>query len=144
MPSNSIMDNNVAVQIADLLNAQNNLMNSYDAATVLNHADRYIVKLGENQKVLGCIEVKKVQWYQFEIDHLSVHPEEKRKGLGTALLTEAEARARQLGARIAQCTIRLGNTASEKLFNKNGYTKTVTFKNSQNGNQIAVYQKVLS
>jgi len=137
------MSKEIATQIAHLLNIQNKLMVPYDAAKVLKHADRYIVKL-DDQKVLGCVEVKKVQWYQCEIDHLSVHPEAKRGGLGTALLAEAETKAKQSGVRIMQCTIRVGNEESEGLFKKSGYKATITFTNQENEHQVAVYQKVLS
>ena len=87
--------------------------------------------------------MKKVQWYQCEIDHLSVDPKSKRQGIGSWLLQEAEARASDLGARIAQCTIRVGNEASEGLFKKHGYTAAVTFLNRENGNRVTVYQMVL-
>ncbi len=137
------MSQGVAEQIANLLSSQNQLTVPYTAARVLEHQDRYIARLGENSKVLGATEVKKVQWYQCEIDHLSVDPEAKRQGIGTWLLQEAEARARQLGARVAQCTIRVDNEASERLARKRGYSPTVTFVNQQNGNQVTVYQKVL-
>jgi ribosomal protein S18 acetylase RimI-like enzyme len=105
--------------------------------------DRYIVRLSNDGRVLGAVEVKKVQWYQCEIDHLSVDPSAKRAGIGTLLVEEAEARGRQLGARVAQCTIRVGNIGSEGLFKKCGYTATVTFANVSNGNQVTVYQKLL-
>lgn len=133
----------VAEQIADLLNSQNQLTVPYTASKIIDHQDHYIVRYDDNGKVLGAVEVKKVQWYQCEIDHLSVDPKSKRQGIGSRLLQDAEARARDMGARIAQCTIRVGNDASEGLFKKHGYTPTVTFLNRANGNQVAVYQKVL-
>jgi group I intron endonuclease len=133
----------VAEQISDLLNSQNQLTVPYTASKIIDHQDRYIVRYDDNGKVLGAVEVKKVQWYQCEIDHLSVDPKSKRQGIGSRLLREAEARACDMGARIAQCTIRVGNDASEGLFKKYGYTPTVTFLNRENGNQVAVYQKVL-
>ena len=141
--ADGVMNKDIATQIAHLLNTQNQLTVPYDAAKVLKHADRYIVKL-DDQKVVGCVEVKTVQWYQCEIDHLSVHPDAKRQGLGTALLAEAEAKAKRLAARIAQCTVRVGNIESEEFFKKNGYTATTVFLNQENGNRVAVYQKVLS
>jgi N-acetylglutamate synthase-like GNAT family acetyltransferase len=132
-----------ADQIAQLLNTQNELTIHYTAEKVLASQDQYIVRLGENKIVVGAIEVKKVQWYQCEIDHLSVHPDVKRQGVGTWLIQRAEARAKELNARVAQCTIRVGNEASENLFKKFGFVATVTFLNEQNGNKVTVYQKVL-
>jgi ribosomal protein S18 acetylase RimI-like enzyme len=133
----------VAEQIAHLLNTQNQLTVPYTAAKVLKHHDRYLIRLDAAGRVLGAVEVKKVQWYQCEIDHLSVHPEARGQGIGKSLLQEAEAAARRLGARIAQCTIRVGNVQSEGLFKKHGYSATVTFFNQQNDNRVTVYQKVL-
>ena len=137
------MSQAVAEQIANLLNSQNCLTMPYTATKVLEHQDRYIIRLDEKSKVLGAVEVKKVQWNQCEIDHLSVHPEAKRQGIGTLLLLEAEAKAKQLGARVTQCTIKIGNEASEGLFRKQEYSPTVTFLNEQSGNRVTVYQKVL-
>ncbi|MEK7996650.1 MAG: GNAT family N-acetyltransferase [Planctomycetota bacterium] len=134
----------IAEQIASLLNTQNRLTVQYSAAKVLEHQDRYIVRLGESFSVLGAVEVKRVQWYQCEIDHLSVDPQFKRQGIGTWLLQKAETRAMELGAGIAQCTIRVGNQESEGLFTKHGYTATVTFLNQQSGNRVTVYQKILA
>jgi len=87
--------------------------------------------------------VKKVQWYQCEISHLSVDPAARGVGIGRSLVEEVEVRACRLGARIAQCTIRIGNAASEAVFTKRGFVATVTFRNAQSGNDVTVYQKVL-
>jgi N-acetylglutamate synthase-like GNAT family acetyltransferase len=133
----------VAQQIAHLLNTQNQLMVPYTAAKVPEYQDQYLISLGPNSKVLGAVEVKKVQWYQCEIDHLSVHPDARGQGIGTGLVQKAKEKASQIGARIAQCTIRVGNKESGGLFTKNGYVATVTFLNKRNGNQVTVYQKVL-
>jgi GNAT superfamily N-acetyltransferase len=133
----------VAARIADLLNAQNQLTVRYTPEMVLQHEDRYLICSGANSDLMGVVEAKRIQWYQCEIDHLSVHPEFTRQGIGSRLLKAAEDRAKQVGARVAQCTIRVGNTASEGLFKKHGYWPTTTFWNEQTGNRVTVYQKVL-
>lgn len=137
------MSREVAEQIAHLLNTQNKLTVPYTAPRILEHEDRYLTSCDESAKVIGAVEVKKVQWYQCEIDHVSVDPGHKRHGVGSALLEAAEERARQLGARVAQCTIRVGNVESDGLFKKKGYTGTVTFRNADSGNDVTVYQRVL-
>jgi GNAT superfamily N-acetyltransferase len=137
-----VMNRDIAQQIATLLNTQNELTVVYDADKILQAADRYIYRLGEDAKVVGAVEVKKVQWYQCEIDHLSSVV--KCRGTGSSLLAEALARAEHLGARVAQCTIRVGNQDSERFFTKHGFTPTVTFLNHENGNQVTVYQKTLA
>jgi N-acetylglutamate synthase-like GNAT family acetyltransferase len=133
----------IADQISQLLNTQNELTVHYTAEKVLANQDQYIVRFGEKKIVIGAVEIKKVQWYQCEIDHLSVHPDVKRKGVGTWLIQKAESRVKELNARVAQCTIRVGNEASENLFKKAGFVATVTFLNEQNGNKVTVYQKAL-
>lgn len=134
----------VAAQIADLLNEQNQLTVRYTPEMILEHEDRYLIRSGEKSQVMGVVEAKRVQWYQLEIDHLSVDPVFTRRGVGSELVEDAEDRARQLGARIAQCTIRAGNAASEALFKKRGYWPTVTFWNEGTENKVTVYQKVLN
>lgn len=76
----------IADQIANLLNSENQLAVLCTAADLLQHQGRYIIRLGENSKVLGAAEVKRVQWYHREIAHLSADPEAKRHGTGTWLL----------------------------------------------------------
>jgi ribosomal protein S18 acetylase RimI-like enzyme len=125
-------------QIANLLNSQNQLAVPYTGAAILQAQDRYIVRFDDNAAVLGAVEVKPVQWYQCEIDHLSVDPGSRRRGIGRWLLEQAEEKGRELNARIAQCTIRVGNAESEGLFKKHGYMPTVTFSNRQTGNCVTV------
>lgn len=66
------MTHEVAQQIADFLNSQNELTRDYTPEMILEVQQRYIVRLDEKEreKVLGAVEVKRVQWYQCEIDHL--------------------------------------------------------------------------
>ena len=132
-----------AEQIANLINSQNQLAVPYSAAKILETQDRYIVRLSDDGRIVGAVEVRPVQWYQSEIDHLSVDPLFRRQGIGSWLLKQAEAKARQMNARVAQCTIRVGNQESEGLFKKHGYTPTVTFLNRQTRNRVTVNQKVL-
>ena len=136
------MNEEIAEQIANLINERNKLTVHYSTRTVLEAADNYIYKV-DNGKVIGSVEVRRVQWYQSEIDHLSVQAFCEGRGIGTELLKEAEAKAIRSGARISQCTIREGNEASCALFQKHGYTATVTFRNRDSGNLVTVYQKVL-
>lgn len=136
------MNRLIAEQIAGLINTQNRLTVVYNADKILEAADRYIYRLNEESKVIGVVELKKVQWYQCEIDHLSVAV--SGRGIGTDLVREALATGKKHGARIAQCTIRVGNKESEGLFVKKfEFMPTVTFLNRNNGNRVTVYQKAL-
>ena len=131
-----------AQQTADLLNSRNRLTTRYTADTVMKASDEYIFE-SEGDTVVACVEVKRVQWYQREILHLSVRADRERRGWGTRMLAMAEQRARERGARIAQCTIRVGNVGSESAFRRAGFRETCRFENAASGNEVAVFQKAL-
>lgn len=137
------MNVETAQAIADLINDRNQLTINYTAKKVLDSAENYLCRFDNDGRLVGVVEVKKVQWYQCEIDHLSVQEDAEGKGLGSSLIREAEERIIKLGRRIAQCTIRVGNKDSERLFHKFGYVPGVTFFNAQSGNNVTVYQKPL-
>ena len=133
----------LAHQVAELINSRNQLTKQYTANRVLESAGNYLCRAAEDSRLVAVVEVKRVQWYQCEIDHLSVREDCGGKGIGFQLIDDAESRAIQLGARVAQCTIRVGNEPSERLFRKRGYVPGVTFFNARSGNQVTVYQKTL-
>jgi RimJ/RimL family protein N-acetyltransferase len=132
-----------AAQIAQLINARNQLTQTYTAETVSRRAKNYLFET-EDEVIVGCIEVKRVQWYQWEIRHLSVDPTREGKGIGKRLIRSAEEKAELGGARVVQCTIRVGNQASAHVFRKSGYIPACCFFNSTSGHDVMVWQKVLS
>lgn len=132
-----------AAEIAALLNARNQLTVQYTGKKVLDHADDYLFRLSPAGAVVACVEVKKVQWYQAEVLHLTVTDAEIGKGHAKALLSSAETRAREKGVRLLQCTIRGGNAQSEGLFQSAGFLKVSAFLNEHSGNNVSVFQKVL-
>lgn len=138
------MDRSHAEQIAMLLNAQNQLTVRYTADSVLEHQDNYLVRLGDLGQVVACAELKQVQWYQFELLHVTVAQKNQRQGHARALVAEAEGRAIHRGARILQSTIREGNLASEALFKSSGFESVSRFYNVRSKNIIGVWQRVLS
>lgn len=138
------LSDTAADQIASLLNKRNELTVQYTRARVLEHEDNYIFRHSDDGTVIACVEVKKVQWYQTEILHLTVHSAHEGRGHAKALLREAERKARGDGARILQCTIRSGNDASRWLFEGFGFSHVCTFLNQGSGNNVGVFQKVLS
>ena len=137
------MDREHAAEIAHLLNTQNQLEIRYDADRVLDHAADYLVDLSDDGHVACCAELKKVQWYQSEICHVTTHPDFARQGRGSRIIASAEHKARAQGARLIQCTIRSGNTMSEGLFEKSGFVLGVSFKNPNTGNVVRVWSKSL-
>jgi len=133
-----------ADQIAALLNERNELTIEYTRQRVLKHADNYLCRYSAAGEVIACVEVKKVQWYQTEILHLTVAASYERQGHAKALLCEAERVARANNARLLQCTIRADNSKSRKLFEGFWFSYISTFLNQTSESNIGVFQKILS
>jgi ribosomal protein S18 acetylase RimI-like enzyme len=129
--------------IAKLLNSRNQLTVQYTRELVLKESEDYIRHLSESGEVVACVQVKKVQWYQAEVLHLTVAEAYEHKGHAKALLCLAERAARSKGARILQCTVRADNAASRQLFEGFGFVHVGTFLNEGSGNNVSIFQKVL-
>lgn len=136
------MNKNDAAEIAVLLNTQNELTRQYDAARVLGEQEQYRF-LREDNRLVACLQLRSVQWYQWEVLHLSVRQDCARRGLGTQLLQEAKAEATQAGIKLLQCTIRAGNGDSERLFERAGFRKVNAFHNARSDNEVGVWQYAL-
>lgn len=134
------MQNPEARQIAELLNRRNQLTQNYTEAMILESAGNYLFRK-INDAVVACVELKKTQWYQSEICHLTVHEQHERQGHGRELIQQATDVAIKQGSRILQCTIRVGNNGSERAFLEAGFAITCSFHNSRSGNNVNVYQK---
>lgn len=132
-----------ARSIAELLNERNNLMTVYNYDLILQNANNYRYILLENELV-AVAEIKKVQWYQFEIKHVSVKKEFEGKGFGSKIIKVAEEEAINKNGKIIQCTIRVDNTASINLFERNGYLLVNKFYNNESKNQVNIYQKIIT
>jgi N-acetylglutamate synthase-like GNAT family acetyltransferase len=134
------MTKEIASEIAKLLNTRNQLVKQHTAQSVLDEKETYVFIM-ESEKVIACAESKKVQWYQWEICHVSVASEVEGSGKGQRVLELAEEKAIKGGAKILQSTIRSGNEKSIRLFLRNGYQQVNTFYNNISGNWILVLQK---
>lgn len=138
-----------ADQIAELINTHNYLIVAYNYKTVQdslaleNHYIFHRLDPG-GSRVVGVVELRRVQWYQWEVFHLSVEPTYRRQGLGTQLLEEAEAKACTEGARLLQCTIFEDNVASKAVFARRGFVQVAAFYNETTESTVTVWQKVLS
>ena len=138
------MDRKHAAQISQLLNSQNQLVVEYNEDRILQSNDNYLYVLSNSDDVIACVELKRVQWYQFEICHLTVAPEVRRKDYGSRLLKQCEECAKIKRGRVLQCTIRIDNQPSQKLFAKNGFVQVSQFYYPDSGNSVEVWQKVIS
>ncbi len=133
-----------AVQIAALLNDRNQLVVAYDADRVLAHGDNYLFRADDEGAVIACLELKQVQWYQFEVLHVTVAPESEGQGLARTLVEDAEKAAVKKGAKVLQCTIRDDNARSKGLFQRCGFSQVSTFYYPASGNNASIWQKVVS
>ncbi len=132
-----------AEQIASLLNRRNQLTRRYQAADVLASADEYEFFLGNEGKMIGCVQVKNIQWYQAEVCHLTLDEGAEGQGYARLLIEKAEANAIRAGRRIVQCTVRCDNDKSMARFVRLGYREACRFHNSFSNNDVSVLQKVL-
>lgn len=126
----------IAFQIANLINSQNRLERRYTADMVLEKFDNYIYDTLPDYGVIGCVCARRVQWYQAEIRHLSVHPYMQRMGVGLRMLKAAEKKCRNLDVRIAQSTVKTCNMACRSLMKRRKFSEINQF------NDIIIYQKV--
>ena len=130
--------------IAKLLNERNQLTVEYTRERVMQEADDYRFTEREPGEVVACVQIKRVQWYQFEVCHLTVASGSEGKGLAKGLLREVERFARSRNARLLQCTIREDNERSRNLFESFGFRQVGMFFNEHSTNNVGVYQKVLA
>ncbi|MDA3840276.1 MAG: GNAT family N-acetyltransferase [Patescibacteria group bacterium] len=137
------MTRDIAEQIANLLNSRNQLVVDYTADKVLESKSNYVYLEDENE-VIACAESKKIQWYQSEISHVSVLKKVEGKGKGKEILSRAERKAKNDGAKLLQCTIRTNNENSLRLFLRMGYEKVNRFFYPNSGNWVYVLQKSIS
>ena len=138
------MEREHANQIALLLNSRNELVKQYDPAQILEAAENYLYRVSDRGEVIACVELKRVQWYQFEVAHLTTASAEARRGYARELLTLVEERAKARGCRVLQCTIRENNKPSRSLFAQVGFIQVSRFHYPNSGNNVGVWQKVVS
>ena len=124
-------------QIANLVNGNSQLAFQLEEVDI----DKYAV-VRNDDRVIGCIKVEKLSWYQADLSHLVVDKEFRRNGLATELIGTACEKAKKLGARIVQCTIRTDNVPSCCLFQKSGFSSGARFT-GPSGKEVQVWQKSL-
>lgn len=137
-----IMTKNDAIEIAELLNKRNELSVKYSFDDILSKKENYLF-IKEGDKIVACGESIKVQWYQNEIKHISVHKDFEGKRFGTKILNLVEEKSIKDNARVLQCTIRTDNENSIRLFTRKGYKKVNLFFNKKTKNWVFIFQKVI-
>jgi N-acetylglutamate synthase-like GNAT family acetyltransferase len=112
----------VARQIAELLNSHNNLAKQRIAADILRGKTNYVVET-HGKLVIGAAGIQKVSHELSELKHIVVEPSWRGKGVG-AFLT---ARALQIcETPSVYATVRTTNEASARTLLKAGFCKSHT------------------
>ena len=110
-------------QLKQLLITCNLFDNSYDTRDKLRNKtpEGSIIVAEDNGKIVGCIFFTWDGW-DSSLYRLAVHPEYRKKGLGTKLLEEAENRLEKSGADAASLRVHVDNKEALKFFRKRGYS----------------------
>lgn len=137
------MTKNDAIEIAELLNKRNELSVKYSFEDILSKKENYLF-IKEGEKIVACGESIKVQWYQNEIKHISVHKDFEGKRYGSKILKLVEEKSIKDNARVLQCTVRTDNENSIRLFTRKGYKKVNSFFNKKTKNWVFIFQKVIA
>lgn len=108
---------NIAAQIANLLNMQNKLYRKHDAYSVMHGATIYFIEV-EGDRVIGCTGLLKEEESLSKSYHTSVLPDTQRRGIATKLLQTAMDNCE---TRYVYGTIREDNIPSLRLVQKLGW-----------------------
>ena len=113
----SLSSDEIAAQIAVLLNLQNRLYRYHSKYTVKRSAADYFVEV-EGNRVIGCTALLKEFPTMSKCYHMSISPDRRRRGLASKLLYTAMANCQ---TDYIYGTIREDNAASLGLVKKLGW-----------------------
>jgi len=113
----TVSQQEIAKQVADLLNSHNKLYVTHTDYSIMHSAADYFVEIVED-KVIGCTALLKEFPEMSKSYHTSVHPDYRRRGLGVKLLLTA---VNNCKTPYIYGTIREDNTASLGLVSKLGW-----------------------
>lgn len=113
--------NEVAKQIAALLNTYNRLTKLHTSHSILTSNTKYLIKEGllNNIIIVGCIGVDILTNEAIYLKHLSTHIAFRKQGIATDLLKEAQKYFNNF--KYIYMNIRSDNYASLKLAEKEGF-----------------------
>lgn len=115
----SIDAQDIARQLAGLLNTYNGLAQTRHAIDILNSKTDYVVET-HGKLVIGAVGIRKLSFHLSEVKHLSVHEKWRGKGVGRFLLKRADGLCQ---TPFAYVTIREDNLPSIRLFESVGFSR---------------------
>ncbi len=95
--------------------------------------ESYIRAINEDGETIGYVEYSLEEGDLgniFNVNFIEIFGKNKRNGLGTALLNEAQEKALKLGAKVLNCQVRKENKSAIKFVEKNGAQLDLTKKDS--------------
>jgi len=113
----SLSSDEIAAQIAGLLNIQNKLYKHHSKYTIKRSAADYFVEV-ERNRVIGCVALLKEYPTMSKCYHMSIAPDRMRKGIASKLLSTAMVNCQ---TEYIYGTIREDNVASLNLVKKLGW-----------------------
>jgi len=123
----------IAHQIAGLLNSYNGLARRRFAVDVLNSKTDYIVET-HGKLVIGAVGLHKLSFHISEVKHLSIREMWRKKGVGRFLLKRA---IKLCETPFAYATIREDNLPSVQLFESVGFSRAGEYNGK--GHKVLVF-----
>ena len=133
----SLTKNNIASQIANLLNTGNQFYYTIMPYHILNNDIRYLIEL-DRDKVIGVIGLQVKNQYVTELKHLAVHSQYRGRGIGKKLL--------EMGIKFATTPYVYGIVRSTNSINirnnlKLGMLPIAYYKGNRNSYEMIVFAK---
>lgn len=121
----SLQDEEIARQLALLINQHNKLNNTKGWRDILNSKTTYVIET-HGKQVIGACGIHRQSYSLSEVKHLVVRPQWRGKGLGRFLVKKAIGRGE---TPILYATVREDNLPSLKVFTSTGFTDAGTYSN---------------
>ncbi|RLF20430.1 MAG: ribosomal-protein-alanine N-acetyltransferase [Thermoprotei archaeon] len=97
----------------------------------LFHNDTFLVAV-YGDKVVGYV-IGAIRWDVIgHILNIAVHPDYRRRGIGSILMKEIMKRLKEKGARIYRLEVRVSNTPAQHLYERLGFRKAYVIKGYYN------------
>ena len=85
----SLSEEEMAFQIANMLNAYNKLYVKHTTASIRNGVSKYFVEITSPSQVIGCAGLTKEYPVLSRIHHICIHPNHRKKGIAKKLINIA-------------------------------------------------------
>lgn len=92
-------------------------------ASIINRKDTFLLKYTEDKNIAGCVLLEK-QGEELYLGMLTVNPLLQAKGIGKALLSSAENKARETGCKKIKMTVITLRTELISWYKRHGYSDT--------------------